>query len=95
MITKLYVLYNLKLMLMMRKIVLSLIAVLVGGMLSAFAQNKQVTGTVVNEQGDPMIGVTVQVKGTQYGTSSGVGGKFTVNAGSDDVLIFRISVTLR
>ena len=75
-------------MLMMRKIVLSLIAVLVGGMLSAFAQNKQVTGTVVNEQGDPMIGVTVQVKGTQYGTSSGVGGKFTVNAGSDDVLIF-------
>lgn len=75
-------------MLMMRKIVLSLIAVLVCGMLSAFAQNKQVTGTVVNEQGDPMIGVTVQVKGTQYGTSSGVGGKFTVNAGSDDVLIF-------
>ena len=54
---------NLKLTLMVRKIVLSLIAVLVLG-LYAFAQNKQVSGTVSDANGNPVAGATVMVDGT-------------------------------
>ena len=48
---------------MVRKIVLSLIAVLVLGAY-AFAQNKQVSGTVSDANGNPVAGATVMVDGT-------------------------------
>ena len=72
-------------MLMVRKIVLSLAAVLsVVGM--AMAQNKQVSGTVTDTKGAPVIGATVVVDGTTIGTSTDVQGQYTLEAPADGVL---------
>ena len=45
--------------------------------LSASAQT-QYKGTVVDEQGQPVIGATVVVKGTTIGTTTGVDGEFAI-----------------
>ncbi len=63
---------------MVRKLVLSLIAVL--GVTLSFAQNRQVTGTVSDQSGKPVVGATVLVDGTHVGTTTGADGKFTVTA---------------
>ncbi len=47
--------------------------------MTAFAQNGAVTGMVVDEKGEPLIGVTVKVSGTTLGTSTDLDGKFTLN----------------
>lgn len=44
----------------------------------ALAQNKRVSGTVVDENGDPVIGATVQVKGTTIGVSTDIQGKYSI-----------------
>ncbi len=66
-------------MLMVRKIVLSIIAVL-ATMGLALAQNQQVSGTVVDEAGAPVIGATVSVDGTSLGTTTGADGSFRLSA---------------
>ncbi len=43
------------------------------------AQNKKVSGTVVDEKGQPVIGATVLVKGTTVGASTDVDGKFSIS----------------
>ena len=40
----------------------------------AIAQNKVVQGTVYDELGEPVIGASVQVKGTKYGTVTDLDG---------------------
>ncbi|MEG2612472.1 MAG: TonB-dependent receptor [Alistipes sp.] len=62
---------------MVRKLVLSLIAVM-GVCALAFAQNKQISGTVVDTDGLPIIGATVMVDGTTVGTSTGADGGFSL-----------------
>ncbi len=42
-------------------------------------QQFQVTGTVVDENGNPLPGVNVVVKGTTIGTMTGIDGKYTLN----------------
>lgn len=55
---------------------------------AAFAQ-VNVTGTVVDEKGEPLIGVTVRVKGSTQGGLTDVNGKFGLNvAKATDMLIF-------
>ena len=66
-------------MLMVRKIVLSIIAVLAVSF-AALAQNAQVTGTVADESGAPVIGAAVVVDGTSIGTVTGVDGSFKLSA---------------
>ena len=66
-------------MLMVRKIVLSIIAVLAVSFV-ALAQNQQVSGTVVDEAGAPVIGAAVVVDGTSIGTVTGVDGSFKLSA---------------
>lgn len=44
------------------------------------AQHQTVKGTVVDENGDPLIGVTVQVAGQSGGTVTDLDGHFTLNA---------------
>ena len=70
---------------MVRKIVLSLIAAL-GLYAYAFAQNKQVSGTVAGADGSPIAGATVLVEGTATGTTTGANGSFTVSAPANGVL---------
>ena len=43
-----------------------------------FAQNVTVKGTVADTRGEPLIGVTVQVRGTSIGTVTDVDGKFSL-----------------
>ena len=49
---------------------------------TAVAQNQTITGTVVDEFGDPIIGANVRVVGTSVGAVTDVNGKFSVNAKS-------------
>ena len=59
--------------------------------LVAFAQGKTVTGTVVDGTGEPLIGVSVQVKGTSTGAITDLDGKFSipnVSAGSTLVVSY-------
>ena len=73
----------------MRKI--SLLLLLLGAMLanlSAFAQDKTVTGTVTDETGSTLPGVSVVVKGTTRGTTTNTNGKYSIAVSSNDVLAF-------
>ena len=47
-----------------------------------------VSGTVLDEEGKPLQGVTVIKQGTVSGTVTDVNGKYSINAASNDVLVF-------
>ncbi len=47
--------------------------------LSGFAQTKTITGTVFDEQKQPIIGASVKVQGTTNGTMTNANGQFTLN----------------
>ena len=47
----------------------------------------QVRGTVVDEQGEPLIGATIQVQGTMEGTTTSLNGEFTLSAPAGGVLV--------
>lgn len=57
--------------------------------LSLFAQTQTVSGVVLDEFGDPVIGVSVLVKGTTTGIITDVDGNFTVSANNGDVLLIK------
>lgn len=55
----------------------------------AIAQGTTLQGQVVDENGGPLPGVTVLVKGTTNGTATGVDGSFTLNASTaNPTLVF-------
>lgn len=49
---------------------------------------RSITGTVLNERGSPMPGVSVTVKGSSKGTTTNANGEFTIDAQPEDVLVF-------
>lgn len=51
-----------------------------------FAQEKTVSGTVVDENNLPLPGATVLIKGTTTGTSTDFDGKYSIKANTGDVL---------
>ena len=53
----------------------------------AFAASK-VTGTVTDSNGEPLIGVSILVKGTQFGAQTNIDGEYSINANQGDVLMF-------
>ena len=59
------------------KRVLTVASVLAMSM-SAFAQSKTVTGTIVDSNGEPVIGASAIVKGTSNGGITDLDGKFTI-----------------
>ncbi len=71
---------------MVRKIVLSIVTVLTACFM-AMAQNVQVTGTVVDSAGEPIVGAAIVVAGTTTGVTSNVDGSFSVNAPRSGKLI--------
>ncbi|MDR3251118.1 MAG: carboxypeptidase-like regulatory domain-containing protein, partial [Tannerella sp.] len=56
---------------------------------SGFAQqaNKHITGTVVDEKGESIIGANVIEKGIANGTSTNLGGQFTLNVSPNAILV--------
>ncbi|MDX1720813.1 MAG: carboxypeptidase-like regulatory domain-containing protein, partial [Salegentibacter mishustinae] len=53
-----------------------------------FAQERTITGTVVDEDGLPLPGVTVLVKGTNQGTQTDFDGNYSIEANQGDVLVY-------
>ncbi|MDH6341802.1 TonB-linked SusC/RagA family outer membrane protein [Parabacteroides sp. PFB2-12] len=51
------------------------------------AQSVRVTGTIQDEEGEPVIGATIQVKGTSQGTISDYDGKFELQAAQNATLL--------
>jgi TonB-linked SusC/RagA family outer membrane protein len=79
----------------MRKF-LSLFAVLVLCSILAFAQEKAVTGRVVDAQGQPVPFATVRIKGTKAGVSADVNGYFSIRANATETLVITgAGVTLK
>ena len=54
---------------------------------TAEAQANRVTGVIRDAQGEPLIGATVKVKGTNRGTATDVDGKYSIVANRGDVLV--------
>lgn len=55
--------------------------------LNAQTSNKNITGTVLDTQREPVIGATVAVKGTTLGTMTDVDGKFKLSVPSKGTLV--------
>jgi TonB-linked SusC/RagA family outer membrane protein len=55
---------------------------------SAYAQTGKVQGTVLDEKGETLPGVSVKLKGTDQGTVTDLNGKFSLNASAGQTLIF-------
>lgn len=49
-------------------------------------QNRTATGSVVDEMGEPLIGVSIMVRGSGTGTITDIDGKFSVNAKKGETL---------
>jgi len=64
---------------MKKKVVLLLTCLLYLSVGLAIAQDKRVSGTVYDENGDPVIGASVLAKGTSAGTVSDVNGAFSLS----------------
>ena len=73
-------------MLMVRKIVLSIFAVLAVAAV-AFAQNRQVSGTVKDSAGQAVVGAAIVVEGSNVGTTTDVNGAFRIEAAANANLI--------
>ncbi len=72
----------------MRKIFLTMMVIL-GLAMSASAQNRTISGTIVSENGIPLPNVSVTVKGTTIGTFSKENGNYTVSVpATARVLVF-------
>jgi len=58
-------------------------------MTQVFAQNRTVTGTVTaSDDGQPIPGVSVKIKGTSVGTQTSAAGKFTLSVSNGATLVF-------
>ena len=56
--------------------------------LSAAQQQKKITGKVMDELGEPLPGVAIQVKGTPRGVTTDIDGTFSIDVKDADILIF-------
>ena len=54
----------------------------------SFAQERAVSGTVSDNAGMPLPGVSVLVKGTKAGTQTDFDGKYSIKASSSQILVF-------
>lgn len=67
---------------------LSVVLMLLFSASFAWAQDVQVSGTVFDETGTPIPGVSILVKGTTRGTTTDLDGKYSISAPSSGVLVF-------
>jgi len=54
----------------------------------ALAQTKTIKGKVVDEKGQPMVGVSIMIKGTKTGTITDINGGYSIAASAKDALSF-------
>lgn len=68
----------------MRKFIVALLMFL---SVVAFAQKHSVKGTVVDQNGDPVIGLTVMEKNTKNGVTTDVNGEYQISVSSADAVL--------
>lgn len=57
--------------------------------LLSYAQVKDISGVVVDDEtGEPLLGVTIMIKGTSKGSITDLDGNFSLKASKNDVLVF-------
>lgn len=78
---------------MKRRVLLALMGILFVGA-RARAQQGAITGNVTDEQGNPMNGVSVLLKGTTTGTLTAAAGTYSIRAAAGQVLQFRFIGTV-
>ena len=69
----------------MRKI-LTLLTVLMLGIFTAHAQSRTISGRVTDNQGQPVEGASILVKGTSRGTNSSANGSFSIGVSNGETL---------
>ena len=62
----------------MKRLLLTLTA-LFGLTILSFSQNVKLTGKILNKKNDPVVGATVQIEGSNTGTTSDVDGNFSIS----------------
>lgn len=70
---------------MMKKLLVLFLTVFT---VTAWAQTVSITGTVVDEQNEPLIGVNVMIKGTSVGTVTDFDGNFILSGEKGQTLVF-------
>lgn len=70
----------------MRKILLWVLCLAMSS--SLMAQNRTVSGTVIDDTGEPLVGANVVIKGTTSGTTTDLDGNYRLQVGDNSVLIF-------
>src|SRR5680860_961681 len=56
---------------------------------SVYAQETEILGTVVDVEGIPLPGASIVIKGTTTGTQTDFDGNYSIEANTDDILMFR------
>ncbi|MDR2358759.1 MAG: TonB-dependent receptor [Prevotellaceae bacterium] len=73
----------------MKKITLFLVSLVFAGVSALWAQNVQISGIVTDAaDGQPLLGVSVVVKGTPVSVLTGVDGRYTISVPADATLVF-------
>lgn len=54
----------------------------------AATDDRKITGTIISESGEPLAGVSVRIKGTDFGTTTDAKGKFSIEVPDNAVLVF-------
>ncbi len=67
---------------------LSLLIVITMSAVTSFAQSRVVSGKVIDNEGAPIIGASVIIKGTTKGASSDMDGNYSIYATTGDILVF-------
>ncbi len=75
----------------MKKFLLYLLTALASFAVSAQNSTRPVSGTVIDENGEPLTGATVKVEGTTNGTSADIDGKFTLIVPSGKKIVLQVS----
>lgn len=55
--------------------------------LASMQQSVTVTGTVVNEAGEPLVGTNVVIKGTSRGTTTDMNGEYSIEVDSEEAVL--------
>ena len=70
------------------KVMCFILFALFAGIDTIYAQGQSPTGLVVDENGQPMIGVQIKIEGTTVGAITDVDGNFTIKAQKGNILLF-------
>lgn len=62
---------------------------------NVYAQQKEIKGTVTDSQGEPLIGVTVAVKGTTKAVMTDIDGSYSISVGTDAKILIATFVGMK